>query len=221
VANCASCHEKPPAGSAFPDTAGKHAKHDALASVTGQCGICHTNYDSGTLNHYTYANNRPGANTLRAPPAPTGFAAIFNAKAGAAAFSATAQTCSNVSCHGALATPTWPTGTLDSTGASGDTGCRACHAKGTALGVPENNSYYSGRHGTHLGSDVNAKCTDCHAMANGTPGALAHFTHLDTAAMEGPAGDTIQYLGSRAVYNESARTCTLTCHGETHTNRGW
>ncbi|WP_306600897.1 hypothetical protein [Geothrix sp. 21YS21S-2] len=221
VANCASCHARPPAGAAFPDLPGRHAKHNALPSVTGQCGSCHTNYDAGTLNHYTHANARPGADALRVPPAPTGFSATYNAKAGAASFSPTAYTCTSVSCHGALAAPSWQTGTLDSTGATGDAGCRACHARGTSLGVPENNSYYSGHHGTHLGSEVSAKCTDCHGMANGTPGALAHFTRLDTPQMEGPASDTIQYLGSRTVYNATSRTCTLTCHGENHTNRGW
>ncbi len=221
VANCASCHGRPPAAAAFPDVAGAHARHNALAGVAAQCGVCHTNYDAGTPNHYTYANARPGADTLRVPPAPTGFSPTYNAKAGAAAFAPATLTCSNVSCHGALSAPNWRTGTLDSAGATGDAGCRACHSRGTSLGVPENNSYYSGHHGTHLGSEVAAKCTDCHAMANGTPGALAHFTRLNTAAMEGPAGDTIQYLGSRSVYNASNRTCTLTCHGENHANRSW
>jgi hypothetical protein len=110
---------------------------------------------------------------------------------------------------------------LDATGVSGDAGCRACHQRGTSAGVPESNAYYSGAHGTHLGADVGAKCTDCHGMANGTPGALNHFAHLETAAMEGPAGDTIQYLGSRAVYDVTTKTCTLTCHGETHNARHW
>ena len=40
--NCISCHVKPPAGTTYPDIAGKHAKHDALATITGVCGPCHT-----------------------------------------------------------------------------------------------------------------------------------------------------------------------------------
>jgi len=221
VPNCASCHSKPPAGGAFPDIAGSHAKHNALPTVTGACSTCHTGSDSGTPSHYDHANARAGKDALRVPPAPTAMASLFNAKAGTASFNATALTCSSVSCHGGIATPNWRTGTLDATGALGDTGCRACHARGTSSGAPEANSYFSGHHGTHLGGEVNAKCTDCHAMANGTPGALNHFKRLDTSAMEGPASDTIQYLGSRSVYNATNRTCTLTCHGDTHTNRAW
>jgi len=221
LSNCASCHEKPPAGSAFPDAAYLHALHDGLNNVTGQCGTCHTGYDSGTQAHYDHANARPGKNALRVAPAPVAFAAIYNAKAGTGAFSPTAYTCSNVSCHGALTAPTWQNGVIDVNGASGDTGCRLCHSQGTALGVPENNSYYSGRHSQHLGNDINAKCTDCHSMTNGTPGALAHFTTLNTPQMEGPASDTIQYGGSRTVYNAAAQTCTLTCHGQNHNGNHW
>jgi predicted CxxxxCH...CXXCH cytochrome family protein len=221
MGNCASCHSKPPVGTAFPDVAGAHGKHGALPELTGACGACHAASDSGTQTHYDHANARAGKDSLRVAPAPTTFAAIYNAKAGAAAFAPATLTCSNVSCHGGLATPAWGTGTLDSTGASGDTGCRACHAKGTAAGTPEANSYYSGAHSKHLGTDVSAKCTDCHAMANGTTGASRHFTALGTAALEGPASDTIQYQGSRTVYNATAKTCTLTCHGENHSARHW
>ena len=223
LTNCASCHGAPPQGTAFPAIAGVHGRHDALANVTGQCGTCHTAYDAGTQAHYDHANARTGKDALRVPPAPTGFLATYNAKAGPAAFSPTALTCSSVSCHGGLSAPDWQTGSgaLDATGATGDAGCRLCHAAGTALGVPENNSYYSGQHKGHVGGEIKALCTDCHAMANGAPGALAHFTTLNTARMEGPASDTIQYLGSRTVYNPTAQACTLTCHGETHNARHW
>ena len=221
VGACASCHSKPPVGTGFPDTAGVHGVHDALTNVTGQCGTCHTGFDSGTQAHYDHANARAGKDALRVPPAPTGFAALYNAKAGAAAFAAATSTCSNVSCHGGLPAPNWLTGTLDATGASGDTGCRQCHPQGTALGTPEANSYYSGRHAQHLGGEIKAACTDCHSMTNGTPGALAHFTALNTATMEGPASDTIQNGGNRSVYNAAAQTCTLTCHGEDHRGQHW
>ncbi len=221
VGSCASCHSKPPVGANFPDIAGTHSVHAPFVAATSQCGACHSGTDSGTQNHYDRGNARTGHDALRVPPAPVAFNASFNAKAGTGAFNTTALTCSNVSCHGALVTPNWRTGTLDATGASGDTGCRACHASGSSLGTPENNSYYSGEHSKHLGSEVNAKCTDCHAMANGTPGANAHFTHLETAAMEGPASDTIQVNGSRAVYNATNKTCTLTCHNQQHNAERW
>ena len=49
IANCASCHAKPPTGSVFPDVAGKHAKHEALAGVTNVCAACHTGADRGAF----------------------------------------------------------------------------------------------------------------------------------------------------------------------------
>jgi len=218
VTQCASCHTKPPAGSAFPDTAGKHAKHDALAGVTGACGACHTGFDSGTQGHYDHANARPGKNSLNVPPAPTGFDAAYNAKGANAAFDPVAQTCSSVSCHGGIVTPSWQTGSING---SVDAGCKQCHALGTALGTPQANSPFSGQHRGHLGGEIGALCTDCHTMTGSSAGALNHYAFLKTALMEGPASSTLTPGGSAANYNAAARTCTLTCHGENHNNRSW
>lgn len=218
VGTCASCHTKPPAGTQFPNSAGSHPKHDALPAVTGQCAPCHSGLDSGTQAHYDHANARPGRDALRVAPAPTGFLTNYNAKSGPAAFNPATQTCSNVSCHGALIAPSWQTGTLAT---NTDPGCRQCHAQGTALGVPESNAYYSGQHGKHLGSEVKALCTDCHVMTNGSPGALNHFKFLGSTQMEGPAGDTVGFTVTPATYDRTARTCTLTCHSETHNALRW
>ena len=218
--NCASCHVKPPAGTTYPNIAGKHAKHDALASVTGVCGPCHTGLDSGSQAHYDRANARPGKNALRVPPGDAAFQSTFNAKAGAASFSNTALTCASVSCHGAVAAPSWQTGTIST---NTDAGCRLCHKLGSALGTPENNSPFSGLHDFHLSvsGTVVALCTDCHDMTLATTGATNHFRFLNTPQMEGPASDTVAPLGLRTNYNATNQTCTVTCHSHQHITSSW
>jgi len=219
MGSCTSCHARPPAGTAFPDAAGVHAKHNALSGVAGVCGSCHDTYDTGSQAHYDHANARSGMNSLRVEPGETKFLATYNAKSGTASFSATNYTCSNVSCHGGLAAPSWRTGTID---VSVDAGCRQCHALGTALGTPQNNSPYSGLHSFHLGSTVNALCTDCHNMANGTTGATSHFLYLNTSQMEGPAGQTVAPMGVAANYTAQGQTCgTFTCHNTLHSGFSW
>ena len=218
--NCTSCHAKPPAGTTYPNIAGKHARHDALASVTGVCGSCHTGLDSGSQAHYDRANARPGADALRVAPGDVAFQSTFSAKAGAASFSNTALTCANVNCHGGVAAPSWQTGTISS---ATDAGCRLCHKQGTALGIPENNSPFSGMHGFHLSASgtVVALCTDCHDMTLATTGATNHFKFLNTPQMEGPASDTVAPLGLRTNYNTTNQTCTVNCHSHQHTTSSW
>ena len=219
LSNCTSCHAKPPAGSAFPNNAGKHARHEALGGIGGACSVCHAGAESGTLVHYDHANGRPGDDALRTPPAPVSLQATFKAKAGPASFNPSALSCSNVSCHGGKPTPSWQNGTIDS---AVDAGCKACHTLGTALGIPENNSPYSGTHALHLGVTVGAFCTDCHAMGNGTPGANNHFKFLATTQMEGPASDTVAPMGNPAYYKPSNQTCgTFTCHEHLHKDTSW
>ena len=219
LANCTSCHADPPTGSTYPDVAGNHAKHNALAGVTNICTTCHDTFDSGTQGHYDRANARPGMDALRVSPGDTNFLSTFDANSGAASFNSSAFTCSNVSCHGGTTASSWRTGTID---VNTDAGCLQCHALGTALGNPENNSHFSGRHAKHLtglGSNGNAVCSECHDMANGTAGALNHFAFLDTPQMEANAGLTIEPLGAAANYNASNQSCTVTCHTQSHS--GW
>jgi len=159
---CGSCHAIPPAGAAFPDTAGRHSTHVAINGIV--CATCHAGAGPGTALH------------------PNGVAdvftdAVYNAKSGAATFNASAKTCSSVSCHGGKTTPAWSTGTIDV-----NTQCTSCHASGTA----QYNSYNSGRHS--VSNHVSRGCTSCHDT---TKLAVNHFTALNTTAMEGPASATI------------------------------
>ncbi len=219
LANCTSCHAKPPTGSAFPNVAGRHATHNALANVTGACSACHQGSDSGSLTHYDHANGRAGHSSLRAAPGEVATDPVYNAKTGTAAFNAGASTCSNVSCHGSQTTPSWLTGTLAS---NNEAGCRACHTLGTAQGTPQNNSAYSGLHALHLNSTQNLQCVECHNMANGTTGAQNHFKFLNTAQMEGPPGQTVAFNTTTpaATYNIATQSCgtggAFSCHGHAH-----
>ena len=219
--NCTSCHTRPPSGTAYPDVAGGHARHDALANLTGVCDPCHNGLGSGTAGHYDRANARPGKDALRVPPGEAAFLAAYNAKAAPAAFDNAALICANVSCHGGVTAPNWRTGSIDG---NSDVGCRQCHKLGTAAGNPENNSPFSGLHAAHLSTTVGGAilCTDCHSMANGTVGALNHYKFLDTSRMEGPAGDTVAPNGSAANYVAANQTCgSFTCHTIVHVNFSW
>jgi predicted CxxxxCH...CXXCH cytochrome family protein len=129
--------------------------------------------------------------------------ATYNAETGASSFSATALTCSNVSCHGGQANLNWQTGTLDV-----NNQCTSCHTSGTA----QYNSYNSGEHQKHV-SGEGIECTVCH---NTTTLAVSHFTTLSTTAMEGPASATIgggSTLIPAGNYNPANGSCTPSCHG--------
>jgi predicted CxxxxCH...CXXCH cytochrome family protein len=112
--------------------------------------------------------------------------ATYSASAGAASYNAATGSCANVSCHGGVATPAWGTGTLDVA-----TQCQACHQPGSALGVPEANSYFSGQHGFHLDNNV-ATCTDCHDPAKLAAAPPSHFSGLATPGFEQLPGSTLQ-----------------------------
>lgn len=228
---CLSCHATStpgmplgPTGTIFPDIAGSHPKHMALAGVA--CSACHFGVEAGSLAHYNAANARKGTPV---GPAPVAFDPKFNAKSGAAAWSAANLTCSNVSCHGGQTAPNWRTGVLDASNvATSNTYCNACHAYGTG----QYNSYNSGGgdgHQKHV-LDKRFLCAECHNVRTG-PAAAAHFAALGTPAMEGPASGSIAFppsvtgnpSSSSPVYDPPTRGCALTCHSENHSlsNNRW
>jgi predicted CxxxxCH...CXXCH cytochrome family protein len=221
-ANCSSCHSKPPTGSVFPNIVGVHAKHDALANVTGACAACHEGSDSGSQTHYDHANARTGRDALRVAPGEVKLGIVYNASSTrSAAFSPSTQTCTNVSCHGGIATPSWQA--ANSILSNQESGCRACHTLGTAQGAPDANSPYSGLHSLHLNSTAGLQCVECHAMANGSTGALNHFKFLNTPQMEGVAGQTVAFsttTPTTATYNLTTQSCgsggAFSCHGHPH-----
>ena len=240
---CLSCHVGAaglpvgPTGTAFPNIKGAHAKHMALPTLV-HCDTCHTGAGTTSLTHYNNANARPP----RVPtgPATVAFDQTFKAKTGGAtAFSPTAATCSNISCHGGLSAPSWLAGAINV-----NTQCSACHGVATSSGTITQFNDAFGRHasGTHNATvAANAiACTTCHNMSNGSPAALAHFKYLNTTAVDGvatgnpadqlPSG-TIQFdtaivsgagtytttvTGTPAI-KEGNGGCALTCHTHIHT----
>jgi predicted CxxxxCH...CXXCH cytochrome family protein len=154
------------------------------------CNTCHSGSGSGTALHQNGI-----AEVVNGT--------IYNAKTGAATFNATADTCSNVSCHGGQATPNWLTGTINV-----NTQCTACHASGTA----QYNSYNSGEHSKHVSRFA---CTVCHDT---TKLVVNHFTTLNTSVMEGPASGTIV---TAANYNGSS--CNPSAGGLSgcHSSENW
>ena len=216
VVNCASCHANPPngqspAGNVFPNVEGGHTEHDTLDNVTGICNTCHNGGGTGRGLEHFYDNAVDVAFQN----------VVYKARSGNLLFTSADNTCTNVSCHGGTRTPNWRTGAID---VNAHAGCVQCHALGTALGTPENNSPYSGLHSLHLGTTVGGVilCTECHRMNNGSAGANNHFRFLNTPGMEGPAGDTVEPNGSAANYTPSTRTCgTFTCHTQPHGNFSW
>ncbi len=110
-------------------------------------------------------------------------------------------TCSNLYCHGN------GQNTASVTVETGSDACDACH------GSQANASSWfdlSGEHREHLGEGV--QCGDCHATTvAGNSTIIDPDLHVNGELdLELPAG--ITYNGS---------TCTGSCHGESHNNRGW
>jgi hypothetical protein len=147
------------------------------------CTVCHTGGGSGAALHGTVLT--------------VAFPASYNAKTGAAVRNPDGS-CANVSCHGGIATKSWRGGRVDPL-----VECDSCHAAGSAAGVPQNNSYYSGEHQKHLQS-VGLKCVDCHDMSVVSGGA-AHFSGLGTAVFELAPSATMR---APLTYNAGARSCS-------------
>jgi predicted CxxxxCH...CXXCH cytochrome family protein len=191
--NCTSCHGKPPTGSAVPNRAGAHAKHNNLANVTNVCNTCHSGAGTGTANHF---NSVADVALLLTYQAESGGTATFNA---------VANTCSNVSCHGGQTTPSWLTGTI-----TVNTQCTSCHALGSA----QFNSYNSGQHSFHLGTTINAICTDCHDTAKL---ANVHFNDLNTDIMSSAYQTIVNELNYTGTATGLGYCGNFTCHSEDHT----
>jgi predicted CxxxxCH...CXXCH cytochrome family protein len=136
---CVSCHGNPPNGTDNPNSAGSHAAHLAMPSMSGNCTACHTGGGSGTAGHATHTATPTMA-----------FAPAFGSTA---SFDKGTATCSNISCHGGLVSPVWGTA-LDVVA-----NCTTCHQ--SAVAYP---GYHTGQHSLHL--DKGVLCADCHDMTD-------------------------------------------------------
>jgi len=196
------------------------------------CEACHVGSVPGDAanTHYSNANKRLTGHPV-AGPASVAIDPAFNAKSGTAGTvaSATAFTCSNVSCHGGQTTPGWQSGVMT---ANATTYCIACH-KVTAAASSTQYNDATGRHqsvGAH-----NTTCDYCHDMTQNKTGAINHWKYLDTSAVrlspDQLSSDTIKFgggaqpaTGNPPTYTVTATIgrggCALSCHGTTHTTSG-
>lgn len=192
--NCGSCHNNPPddpdvnINTNYPDNAGSHAKHMAIAGVA--CSSCHQGTGSGSTTHYE------GSRDQIVHPVSVVFHANYNSKQGAASIAGGrgTRTCSNVLCHGGVVTPHWGTPSIDATNGFD---CVKCHQSGIAAQTPEYNSFWSGRHQYHVVT-LNYPCTVCHLM-----NASNHFTNLATSGFETPVSATL-----RGYFNYNSVSCS-------------
>ncbi len=200
-AGCGTCHTLPPSGAFFPNTAGKHAGHKSFPNLDS-CDSCHTGAGGNNPpNHMNYVTEVVFSLSMQT---------TYKANSGTAiAYDAASQTCSKISCHGGQTTPNWVIGSLDV-----NSQCGACHISGTT----EYNSYFSGEHSTHLGTQVGAACTDCHDT---TRLAAVHFSDLNTTAMPDAYLTLLNALNYTGAGGGTFGNCTINCHDENHDARAW
>jgi len=203
--NCTSCHGNPPSSGAFPNLSGNHRVHNALNLITGACSTCHSGAGIGSVKHFNQVVN-------------VEVSTDYNAKSGTALYDPATSTCTNVSCHGALATPNWRNGRIDVVNQ-----CSSCH-RSKALQPPDQfNSYFSGKHDFHVGG-LGLICIDCHDSGKLD---LGHFINLNTHAFEqAPATtirDVVDYIvGSCTPVNAPGNfSVSFICHPAPPLTRVW
>jgi len=243
---CLSCHvgtsfkTKGPTGAAWPNLQGSHPKHLSLltftrgtpalpASMTASvCEACHVGSVPGDAanTHYSNANKRVSSPILSGP-ASVSIDPTFNAQSGTANITASASafTCSNVSCHGGQTTPGWQTGTNP---VNATTYCIACHKTASTA------TQYNDATGRHSASEHKQTCDYCHDMSvatNNKTGVVNHFKYLDTSVVrvspDQLSSDTIVFgsvVTGAKTYTPTGTLgrggCALSCHGQTHTTSG-
>ncbi len=214
--SCSSCHGIPPAGTAYPDTAGKHAIHMELSGVT--CATCHNRSCD------QHANGTVDVIFDPAYGAETGIASLGTG---------TGITCANISCHGGprsqrirttstsftqvTSATTWtsdPAQTPDWYGTAGinlndTTQCTSCHAYGNTL----YNGYFSGQHYYHVVVEGLA-CTACHDTLKLTSFSF-HFPDLSSRVISTATASA----SLNSWLNFNGATCASSqCHADT---RSW
>lgn len=214
---CSSCHAVPPNGTARPNVAGSHVKHNAIA-----CATCHSGAGAGSGAAHGPGNKgtNPAIDNI-----------VFTAaQAGASAtWAAATKTCSSTYCHGATLTggtaksPTWgttltgcgtchgfPPATSTHTGVTA-TQCIGCHPHVNATGTGFTNA------ALHMNGVIDASggissggspCYACHGAYNVMNSSTATFHHVMDAVSPDQAPNTGAYPSS-----QTALACT-SCHAD-------
>jgi predicted CxxxxCH...CXXCH cytochrome family protein len=174
---CISCHSNPPAGNA-------HSKHLALSGVT--CDVCHSGAGTNTELHANGTVNVSLTNPFVAKI--LSLLATVMPKTVTFSYDAAARTCSGVSCHGGLTTPSWNGET---------TTCISCHGN-----PPAGNA-----HSKHL-SLAGVTCDACHNGAGANTALHANGTVNVSVAT------TFVTKTGTFNYNSASGTCSaVSCHG--------
>jgi predicted CxxxxCH...CXXCH cytochrome family protein len=204
LSNCRTCHGNPPPGTpplsqpngVFPNIAGAHAKHAALAGVT--CATCHTGAGMTSPLHF---------DTLLQVSFPAG----YNAQNGTLGYTGAAtRTCTATICHGGQATPDWrrTPATL---------ACTACH-KSSAVAPAQYNDYRNTpftRHTEHIGR-AGITCTSCHDAAWLAVASNHYPNPTATTFPTGAAAASLRATLNYAAPGSSEGSCTTPatgCHG--------
>ncbi|HEY3489056.1 MAG TPA: CxxxxCH/CxxCH domain-containing protein [Candidatus Deferrimicrobiaceae bacterium] len=195
-ADCRSCHGNPPPGTppltqpagVFPNIGGAHAKHNALAGVTGNCAVCHTGAGMTSVLHF---------DTILQ----VAFATGYNAQSGTFGYTgATTRTCTATICHGGQTTPDWqrtPAALV----------CTACHRVRVTASPQFNDLVNTAfvQHTSHAGRG----CTNCHNMA-----LVNHWgTLTDRAIPAGLARASILSSLNYVPFGSSQSNCTTPSSG--------
>jgi len=189
---CTSCH-----GSANSSAPPKDLK-GATATTTATVGAHQAHLAASTSYHQVVcASCHTVPQTVDAPGHIDGdnIAEVkFDTLNPAGAYTKATATCSTMYCHG---NGRGGNGTIAFT-AAGPLACTSCHAtNGTGM---------SGRHRTHLGGDVNMRCSGCHAeVVDANMKIIKGDLHVNGVHEVKMANGT---------WNATARTCSNTgCHG--------
>ena len=209
--NCTYCHGTPGGPGAPPrDLDGQtdvtkisfpgHPPHTSgRMALPFDCIQCHRKpTDVLTPYHVFDASPRRGENNLSGGLSSQGF------------YDPVTGVCSNLYCHG---NGRGSNGAVQKL-AQGPLACGTCHADMT---TPAKWATQSGQHNKHLNVDA-VNCTICHAATVAMdPGVLSDRTpHVN-----GKADVVFGGAGATMTFNAAAKSCTGTCHGESHSARKW
>jgi len=209
---CWDCHGSSqtngqPNGSSFPNIAGSHAKHAALASTPNNCAICHNGFGSGNPAHGS--SNRVAATQASV------HIAFNTTQAGASAtWTAASSTCASTYCHSTVQGSTGTgSGTFITTPPWGSTlTCGGCHQDMSS------SASATGSHISHAQSSGTVyACSVCHGTGFTSTGVVypPHVNNVINLSFTVNAVGTSYSKGTAITPGSAAYgTCSANlCHG--------
>jgi len=219
TSSCYDCHgasatDGLPNGTTFPNIAGSHSVHAAIAGTS--CVTCHTGGGSGTATHGSSGG-------VAATPASVKVA--FTGQGASATWTFASKTCSATNCHGQGA-PTW--GATSGAPVQGfpysSVQCAKCHSGNLAGDVTAGNPFYAtaipkvtlntntkvGAHTSHITSTDSLSnpvvCIDCHGSVT-----LTAATHMN--GITNFTWSTLAQTGGLVPAYTTGVCTNVYCHG--------